>query len=98
MITATQAYTKKQTSEFWAKCEPGSRLICRSNTYRAASVGLMREVVKLQKNSLALHGESGKTSWIFFPHQRDVLSIDGNTITYRIGIEDHTATWERVVD
>lgn len=85
--------TRKTIDAFWKRCEAGARLTCLDNTFRPRPEGI-HHVTRPGKTSVHLVDQDGHDFWLSPPRRvSDVLELDGDTITYRIGRDDHTATW-----
>ncbi len=87
--------TRKTIDAFWSKVAKGTRLVCLANTYRGEdAVGATGVMEKTGKTSMMLREDDGKTFWLYPPRNvSGVVALTEDTITYKIGNEDHTATW-----
>ena len=89
--------TRKTIDAFWARAKFGTRLTCLANTYNRYAPGKTGTVARPGKTAIAIRTDDGHLFWINPPRNvRDVVALDGDTITYRIGRDHHTATWQIV--
>lgn len=88
--------TRKTIDAFWAKVSVGTRLTCLANTYRGeAAVGATGVLEKPGKTSMMLRRDDGKAFWLYPPRTvSGVVALTDDTITYKIGRDEHTATWK----
>lgn len=77
-------------------------MVCTANTYREGAVGSRIRVDRVGKSFVDGfdhdHPGGRRGAWrVTRPTRvRDVVSVDGRSITYKIGQDEHTATWEIV--
>jgi len=91
-----QTITRKTIDAFFDQISGGTRLTCIDNTYNKQAPGITGIVGKAGKTSIMLmRHDSFNTFWINRPKRVcDVVEITSNTITYKIGRDEHTATWK----
>lgn len=90
----------KSVAAFFERWQPGTRVECIDNTYRAASIGMAGVVEHHKKTSNAVRfDETGKLGWLRVPEKvSKVTGMTDDTVTYAIFSDtlDHTATWRIV--
>lgn len=91
----------RELAAFKARIQAGTTLVCVENTYSAAHgfdrSGLVATIVKAGKN---VHDATmnGKTYRMSMPTRAsDVVALSEDTITYKVGRDDHTVTWRIVL-
>lgn len=85
--------TAKAIAAFWKQCKYGTRLTCLGNTYRDAA-GTTGIITKPGKTSIQLTRANGDRFYLTPPRTvKGTVSLTDDTITYRLGNTEHTATW-----
>lgn len=94
-MQTAQKITGKTIAAFFDQIQGGTRLTCLDNTYNENAPGISGIVGKVGKTSIMLmRDDSFNTFWLNRPKRvGDVVDLTHNTITYKIGRDEHTATW-----
>lgn len=88
-------------TELKARLPVGAVFTCVENTYRPELNGGRRLVVKAQTDGIFWRQlvSTGTTdisaeskSWTPFPKARDIVKSDEDTVTFKLGVDDHTLT------
>ena len=92
----TQHISRKTIDAFFDQIKGGARLTCLANTYNEKAPGISGIVGKAGKTTIMLmRDDSLNTFWLNRPKRvRDVVELTNDTITYKIGRDEHTATWK----
>jgi hypothetical protein len=80
---------KMTLKEFKSRFKVGGRFECVENTKRPELNGDIRTILKVQTESVCYSSErmSGRC-WTAFPKARDIVSVEGDTVKFRMGDEE----------
>lgn len=83
-------------SAFKQRIHAGTVLRCVENTYIPRRAGMLATITKPGVNVFSAEMD-GKSYRMEFPTRaRDVVSASADQVTYKIGRDEHTVTWEIV--